>query len=1042
MMERTETQVRRPEPRKGGDLLRGLLAAAAIVAFVIGVPAALLVVAPVRVPTSLPTWRGVIDAASRPDDGSLLLGVVTVIAWLAWLAFALPLVIEIASSVRAVRTPHLPLLAPAQRLAAGLVATAGLLLTPPAPTASAWGLGQQTAAAVAAHVLPTVAAGPSMGPSGMPASRMESPAAPSVEDGHASLPSVTVLRGDTLWDLAERHLGSGHRYAEIRDLNLGLPQPDGRALTDAHWVYPGWRLLLPSDAVGVAGTAASPSTSATTPYTVDAGDTLWDVATQELGDPLRYPEIVDLNVGRAQPDGDALRDPDLIRPGWLLELPAPRESTQAARGSTASPTDDSLDDGTGALDGASRAVDDAPPNRANPQETDDGGAGAVSDGAERTDDAAPGRHLAMPPAEMFEEGNDEETITVSAEGDSEVEMHGLFLGLTALAAAGVVGEITRRRVMQQRVRRIGRRIPLPTPGSSADDAERALRAAVPPMTIARLKASFLDLATRCYQAERDLPRVGAVTVTPASVVLHLTEDDDAPVEPYTATDARTWTAHEALADRIDAEDPDRPEPFPALVTLGNTSEGTVLVNLEAAGTLTIAGDRTAATEILRALVAELATSDLTGRIGLVATPDFEPLAQACDPARLQIAPVEAIGPTVDRRAHEVRQATADAGVDDTLQARSDRIVGDVWLPVVFVTTAASVAVASPWSGATVVAAGTPGEDGWTLIADGPAARLEPLGIDVAPQRLTLEDFDRLVELLTVAAPPTGGEPPAGHQPVAVEILEAFAAMPAAVVNEEAGDDAGDELGGARSPVRICVLGPITIDGLPSGAASLSRRSTELLVYLALRGRATGPELDEALWCGARVDKQTRNSLVYRTRQRVGANVLPVVGADGIYRLGDAVTSDWADFQRNARRGLAAGPPALDDLRAAVDLVRDRPLLGVPDSAFTWAEHDIQEMISTIADVTHVLTRLLLERGETRAGLEVATRGLAVDAWSELLLGDALEAAVSIDDTTTVRRLRAKLTVDAEEPQLEGWQAVDADSWAAPVDETTSHSHRG
>ncbi|MDT0164487.1 LysM peptidoglycan-binding domain-containing protein [Actinotalea sp. AC32] len=1013
MIQRAETQARRSDARTAGDILRGLLATAAIAAFVIGVPAALMVVAPVRVPTSLPTWSGVIDAVSRPDDGSLLLGGVTVIAWLAWLAFALPLVIEIVSSIRGVRTPHLPLLGHGQRLAAGLVATAGLLMTTPVATASAWAPSHQNAAPMAPQLLPAVTAAAAPGPT---APVTESATVPAAEDGQERLPSVTVLRGDTLWDLAERHLGSGHRYAEIRDLNLGRPQPDGRALTDAHWIYPGWRLLLPADAVGVESSSES-TVDTTAPYRVDAGDTLWKIAAEELGDPLRYLEIVDLNVGRAQPDGETLRDPALIRPGWILELPATAQSTEMTGPSTASSTDSARDDGTGLRDDASRSADDAPPSGPIPGEPGDDAAGAVDDGAVRADNATPGRHQAVPPVEQPAVEDDGNGDTMTTSGDHpELETHDLFLGLTALAAAGVVGELTRRRLMQQRVRRVGRRIPLPVPGSPADNAERTMRAAVPPFTVPLLKASFLDLATRCYEAERDLPRVGAVTVTPAAVVLHLTEDDDAPIGPYTSIDRRTWTAsHDALADGTDAEDPDRPEPFPALVTLGHTSEGTVLVNLEAAGTLTIAGDEAVASEILRALVAELATSDLTGRIGLVASPDFEPLAQACDPARLQIAPVEAIALTVDRRLHEIRRATADAGVDDTLQARSDRIVGDVWLPVVFVTTAAAAAVADPWSGSAIVAVGSPRVGGWTLIADGTDARLEPLGIGLAPQRLTLESFDRLVELLTVAAPRTDGETSGRREPVEVEIVEALAALPATGVDKEARDNDGGGTGGARSAVRIGVLGPITIDGLPGGAGALSRRSTELLVYLALRRRATGPELDEALWYGARVDKQTRNSLVYRTRQRVGADVLPVVGADGIYRLGDTLTSDWAEFQRHARRGLAAGPDGVAELRAAMDLVRDRPLLGVRDSDYTWAEYDIQHMISTIADVAHVLSRLLLEGGDARAALEVATKGLAVDESSELLLSDALEAAMVTDDATALDRLRARLAEDLDDP---------------------------
>ena len=61
----------------------------------------------------------------------------------------------------------------------------------------------------------------------------------------SDLAVVTVQTGDTLWSLAEEHLGDGARYAEIARLNYGRPQPDGQTLTSAHWIRPGWTLTLP-----------------------------------------------------------------------------------------------------------------------------------------------------------------------------------------------------------------------------------------------------------------------------------------------------------------------------------------------------------------------------------------------------------------------------------------------------------------------------------------------------------------------------------------------------------------------------------------------------------------------------------------------------------------------------------------------------------------------------------------------------------------------------------------------------------------------------
>ena len=56
--------------------------------------------------------------------------------------------------------------------------------------------------------------------------------------------------------------------------------------------------------------------------TVEPGDTLWGLARTHLGAGARWTEIYDLNRGQAQADGRTLRYPNLIRVGWVLELPA------------------------------------------------------------------------------------------------------------------------------------------------------------------------------------------------------------------------------------------------------------------------------------------------------------------------------------------------------------------------------------------------------------------------------------------------------------------------------------------------------------------------------------------------------------------------------------------------------------------------------------------------------------------------------------------------------------------------------------------------
>ena len=55
---------------------------------------------------------------------------------------------------------------------------------------------------------------------------------------------VVVQPGDSLWLLAEKHLGDALLWEDIYDLNTG-PLPGGGTLRDPNLIHPGWRLRLP-----------------------------------------------------------------------------------------------------------------------------------------------------------------------------------------------------------------------------------------------------------------------------------------------------------------------------------------------------------------------------------------------------------------------------------------------------------------------------------------------------------------------------------------------------------------------------------------------------------------------------------------------------------------------------------------------------------------------------------------------------------------------------------------------------------------------------
>lgn len=65
-------------------------------------------------------------------------------------------------------------------------------------------------------------------------------------DAPEKLTEITVVRGDSLWRLAAKHLGSGTRWKEIFDLNEGVRQASGRKLRQPNLIVIGWVLKLPS----------------------------------------------------------------------------------------------------------------------------------------------------------------------------------------------------------------------------------------------------------------------------------------------------------------------------------------------------------------------------------------------------------------------------------------------------------------------------------------------------------------------------------------------------------------------------------------------------------------------------------------------------------------------------------------------------------------------------------------------------------------------------------------------------------------------------
>jgi len=65
------------------------------------------------------------------------------------------------------------------------------------------------------------------------------------ENGSSSMGGTVVVKtGDTLRKIAMEHLGDENRWPEIYEINKGVVQADGRALTDPDLIRIGWVLQI------------------------------------------------------------------------------------------------------------------------------------------------------------------------------------------------------------------------------------------------------------------------------------------------------------------------------------------------------------------------------------------------------------------------------------------------------------------------------------------------------------------------------------------------------------------------------------------------------------------------------------------------------------------------------------------------------------------------------------------------------------------------------------------------------------------------------
>lgn len=1019
--------------RRGPALLRALAGSALATVLLVGVPVALVQAVGNPLPTTVASWDEIRFAVTRGQiDAWTWVKAFALVAWLAWADLAVSFLVELVATARGRRSRHWAALAPTRWLATRVVAQWTLVAS----------LAVQAGAPGPLTLLPTAAATvvavvPDLEPS-TPA-RAASKVAPAV--GTAE---VEVGRRDTLWGLAERHLGSGQQWESIRDVNVGRTMPDGTVLGAGFTrLEPGWTLHLPVAVAATGGSGYLPVAE----VEVERGDSLWGLAEERLTALTPDPglsavasyvdDLVALN--RAEID-----DPDLIFPGQRFRLPAvgdppvhPPERADFAAPASYDPAPPGADPAPGGAEVPLPGADAVPPADVPPGPGDDsapaGGPAAAGEPAAAGDASAP--------------------ATIGAEhGEDGVRPGPLVLGAGgALLAAGSLDLVRRRRRYRMAHRRPGR---VPTgPDLSLDPVERALNRQADLAAARWLDAALASLTARPVWEGEDVAQPVLFQLGADRLEVRFSRPDPvaAPLPWSTVDDGLTWYL-DRWRSAAELPSAGADHPVPALVTVG---EG-VMVNLEAIGVLALSGIDEGPRDLLRSVVHELATSSSAGTIDIRTTLAVEGtesyrLVHHADPAAL----VDELVPWLDDVADRLARWPATS-------AYAHRVAGDgePISPVVIVTDWAAreelepllerarerrlplaVVVVDPvaadehrleideghgrllpWDLTRPVQALGAGaaNDLGRLLVDAAEAGDEPLLLGLRLSASVTDLRHRLAALAgsgpaperpvppPVAAPVVPTAEPVTPEPVTPEPVspEPVAAESAAAAEPAPAGPAPEALvqrGPGIQELTVRVLGPVEVAGLDS---DLTSQQLSLLCYLACNGASNRASLIDALWDGQVISQSRFPNLLAELRARIGRHHFPEA-RDGRYQLA-AVTTDLDQFERGVQTANRQEPAAAAaTLTAILDLVRGVPLT-VPSSRYwTWVgdqTHFAARVEAMVADAAARLARIELERGHLEAAQNACQRGLLASPTDETLVVALTEVYMAAGKPAQARKV--------------------------------------
>lgn len=939
--------------------LRSLAALLALFALLVGVPMLLALVAGWPLPGRAPDWSRISTAVEQGDiPGETVIKVLAVLVWIAWAQLAWAIVWELVVNVP--RSNRGQLAQPAPLVPSGLGRGIGRLV------ALALSIGI-TLASTPTPSLARPAAAVAMAPRAPSASTIVLDASgPGNATAVEQVRSWRVVDGDNLWDIAVVALGDGSRSSEIIDLNWQLRSPrDVRA---------GQVLRLPADAAVPADrvpSSASPeglldhvdSYLAPAVVTIEQGDTLWDLSEDRLevatGEPVSGRETIEYLDEVIAANPDTIEDPNLIFPGEQFmfpeigEAPAPTapapESTPAPEPSppesqtapTASPTD-SPETPPSVLVTTTAVTTTAVPAAAVPSTS------------------AP----ATTPVSEAPIVSSSDSDGASAEGGSAVPWLAGLTGATVLSA----GALTAYRRQQRRRAARGERT-LRRDAAVRTETERQLVRVGDVSFVRWANLELAELARGLVPA--DVRGTPIAVEMSADHGLELLWDEPNPVahRPWEAADGG-WSWR--LIYDADLHLPATPEtaPIPGLVTFGSRDGGTLLVNLEALGSLAVTGDATAVEAFVRSLVLELSLSEeLANSYLFLVDLDLEVDAgtgRACSTSEGDA--VSRITSVAEQHAEVLRAASLDSSFGLRLNGAADGRELTVVIAAADQLEHADVlsAEATPNRGVAVVLAGdAPARATLAVDADG-SALLSPIGLRFRAVALEAAPAEGLVSLLhgfeMSDEDTVDGEEEDGVgevRPLDVDALD-----------DDLGQD--DEWEPPAPEVLVRVLGPPRVDGHPN----LGRLDVSLVAFLACNGgQATEDQVVNAVWGGRAIEKVTLWNRISKARVSLGAALPAREQGASTVRLAAGVLTDLTLMKAFAARaeGVSSGE-AIDLLLQATALIEGTPF---DAQGYDWSyEHQFNaEACEAIESVCVRLAELALEHGDLSAARGAIGRGL-------------------------------------------------------------------